>query len=33
MGDTIGLIIVLLFMLYCSVGVVLMIIDKEREDK
>ena len=32
-GDLIGLAVVILFMLFCLVGVGLILIDKEREDK
>jgi hypothetical protein len=32
-GDLIGLAVVILFMLFCLVGVGLILIDKEREDR
>ena len=32
-GEVIGLAIVILFMLFCIVGVGIIIIDKERDDK
>jgi len=32
-GDIIGLVFVILFMLFCIAGVGLILIDKERDDK
>ena len=32
-GDIIGLAIVILFMLFCIVGVGIILMDKERDDK
>jgi len=32
-GDIIGLVFVILFMLFCIAGVVIILIDKERDNK
>jgi hypothetical protein len=32
-GDIIGLVFVILFMLFCIAGVALILIDKERDNK
>ena len=32
-GEVIGLAVVILFMLFCIVGVGIILMDKEREDK
>ena len=32
-GDIIGLVFVILFMLFCIAGVGIILIDKERDDK